>query len=206
MRWSDQSALLTERNHKMKMWLALPMVLLFTGCADMEIMREPGMSPVGTGLATDVRPTAAALFMPQGETHNQSLWNGSRSDLFSDQRATKIGDVITVMIAIDDKATFGNNTDRAMNSEIKGGINFTNQQSSSQTQWNPQIRSHLVVLDARSGIDRPLRKDQSFHCCGGDRCAAERQSGRQRLARSARQLRAARSECRRHHPAARHFS
>ena len=116
----------------------LPTVLLLTGCADMEIMKEPGMSPVGTGLAVDVRPTATALFAPQGDTHNQSLWNGSRSDLFSDQRATKIGDVITVMIAIDDNATFGNNTDRAMNSEIKGGINFTNQQSSSQTQWNPQ--------------------------------------------------------------------
>jgi flagellar L-ring protein precursor FlgH len=122
----------------------------------MEIMKEPGLSPVGTGLATDVRPTAAALFVPQsGDTHNQSLWNGSRSDLFSDQRATKIGDVITVMIAIDDNATFGNTTDRAMTSEIKGGINFTNQQSSGQTQWDPQ--SDLTSSSTTQGngtIDR----------------------------------------------------
>lgn len=122
----------------MKIWHILPVVVLLSGCADMEIMREPALSPVGTGLATDVRPTATALFVPQNEPHYQSLWNGSRSDLFSDQRATKIGDVITVMIAIDDNATFGNATDRALTSEIKGGINFTNQQSTSQTQWNPQ--------------------------------------------------------------------
>ena len=113
------------------------------------------MSPVGSGLSTDVRPTAAALFVPQAPAHNQSLWNGSRSDLFSDQRATKIGDVITVLIAINDKATFGNTTDRAQNSEIKGGINFTNQQTSTMSQWNPQ--SDLTSSSTAQGqgsIDR----------------------------------------------------
>ncbi len=139
----------------MKFWLALPTVLLLTGCADMEIMKEPGMSAVGAGLAVDVRPTATALFVPQGETHSQSLWNGSRSDLFSDQRATKIGDVITVMIAIDDNATFGNNSGRTQTSEIKGGINFTNQQSSSQTQWNPQTDlTSSSTAQGQGSIDR----------------------------------------------------
>jgi flagellar L-ring protein precursor FlgH len=124
----------------MRIWLAVAAALLLAGCAGdiSEIAREPVMSPVGTGLTADVRPTATALLMPQGQSHNQSLWNGSRTDLFSDQRATKIGDVITVLIAINDKAIFGNTTDRAQNSEIKGGINYTNQQANSQSQWNPQ--------------------------------------------------------------------
>lgn len=146
-----------ERNLEMKIWRVVPAALLLAGCAGdiTEVMREPRMSAVGTGLAADVRPTAAALFVPQSQTHNQSLWNGSRTDLFSDQRATKIGDVITVLIAINDKATFGNTTDRAQNSEIKGGINYTNQSSSSQTQWNPQTDlTSSSTAQGQGSIDR----------------------------------------------------
>ncbi|MGO9133206.1 MAG: flagellar basal body L-ring protein FlgH [Methylovirgula sp.] len=144
----------------MRIWFAVPVFLLLAGCAGdvSEIMREPKMSSVGTGLATDVRPTAAALFVPQAQSHSQSLWNGSRTDLFSDQRATKIGDVITVMIAINDKATFGNTTDRAQNSEIKGGINYTNQSSSSQTQWNPQ--TDLTSSSTANGNGSMNRSEQ----------------------------------------------
>lgn len=141
----------------MKILAAVLALLLLAGCAgDMtEIMKAPSMSAVGTGLAADVRPTAAALFVAQVPAHNQSLWNGSHTDLFSDQRAAKIGDVITVLIAINDKATFGNTTDRALNSEIKGGINFTNQSSTTMTQWNPQ--SDLTSSSSAQGqgsIDR----------------------------------------------------
>src|SRR5690242_9669233 len=101
-RWPVLSILQTERNPEMKLWRVIPAALLLAGCAGdfTEVGREPKMSPVGTGLSTDVRPTAAALFVPQQSTHSQSLWNGSRTDLFSDQRASKIGDVITVLIAI----------------------------------------------------------------------------------------------------------
>jgi flagellar L-ring protein FlgH len=124
----------------MKVIIAILAFFLLAGCAGdvSEVGRPPRMSAVGSGLATNVRPTAAALFAPKSSAHSQSLWNGSRTDLFSDQRAAKIGDVITVLIAINDKAIFGNTSDRGQNSEIKGGINFTNQQSNSQSQWNPQ--------------------------------------------------------------------
>lgn len=118
-------------------------------------MKPPSMSPVGTGLAAEVRPTATALFVPQPQAHSQSLWNGSRTDLFSDQRAAKIGDVITVLIAINDKATFGNSTDRAQNSEIKGGINYTNQQSNTMSQWNPQVDlTSSSTAQGQGAIDR----------------------------------------------------
>jgi flagellar L-ring protein FlgH len=141
----------------MRIWHALIAALLLAGCAGdlTEVGREPKMSAVGTGLSTDVRPTAAALFVPQGPTHSQSLWNGSRTDLFSDQRAAKIGDVITVLIAINDKATFGNTSDRAQNSEIKGAINYTNQQGSTQSQWNPQTDlTSSSTANGTGSIDR----------------------------------------------------
>ncbi len=141
----------------MKILCALPVALLLAGCAgDMsEIMRAPKMSAIGAGLSTDVRPTAAALFVPQSRAHSQSLWNGSRNDLFSDQRATKIGDVITVLIAINDKATFGNSTDRAQNSEIKGGLNYTLSQKSAMTRFNPQTDvTSRSTTQGQGSIDR----------------------------------------------------
>ena len=156
MRWSGRSFPLTERNPEMKILAAVLAFLLLTGCAgETDFMRPPGMSPVGSGLATEVRPTAAALFVAQTPGHSQSLWNGSRTDLFSDQRAAKIGDVITVLIAINDKATFGNTSGRAQNSEIKGGINFTNQQSNTMTQWNPQADlTSSSTAQGQGSIDR----------------------------------------------------
>jgi flagellar L-ring protein precursor FlgH len=149
-----------ERDLEMKLAYALPALLLLGGCAGdtSEIMREPRMTPVGTGLAADVRPTATALFVPQPQNHSQSLWNGSRTDLFSDQRATKVGDVITVLIAINDKADFGNTSNRAQTSEIKGGINYTNQSSTSQTQWNPQ--TDLTSSSTANGTGTINRSEQ----------------------------------------------
>jgi flagellar L-ring protein precursor FlgH len=141
----------------MKILCALLVALLLAGCAgDMsEIMRAPKMSAIGAGLSTDVRPTAAALFVPQNRAHSQSLWNGSRNDLFSDQRAAKIGDVITVLIAINDKATFGNSTDRAQNSEIKGALNYTLSQNSAMTQFNPQADvTSSSATQGQGSIDR----------------------------------------------------
>jgi len=49
-----------------------------------------------------------------------SLWDQSTSGFFADQRATTIGDILTVNIEIDDKASFSNvsNTERGGGSSI----------------------------------------------------------------------------------------
>lgn len=135
----------------------LCVALLLAGCASdvSEIMQAPRMSPVGSGLTTKVRPTAAALFIPRHRPHSESLWDGSRSDLYSDQRAMKIGDVITVVIAINDKAIFGNSTDRASNSEIKGGLNFTLSQNNTLSQFDPQTDlTSSSTAKGQGSIDR----------------------------------------------------
>ncbi|HLH10779.1 MAG TPA: flagellar basal body L-ring protein FlgH [Methylovirgula sp.] len=117
--------------------LALPLAACAGDLKD--IGREPSMTPVGTGLYTDVAPVATAVYMPNQHPSRFSIWDGNPSNIFSDPRAAKIGDVITVHIGINDSASFGNSTDRAMNSEIKGGLNYQLQQATSQTQWYPQV-------------------------------------------------------------------
>lgn len=132
--------------------------ILLAGCAGdiREIGREPTMSPVGTGLVTDVQPSASALFLPSGPAyHGSSIWNGGRADIFSDPRAAKIGDVVTVQIAINDSATFGNATDRSLNSQINTGFNWTLMTANNMTQFNPQITSNsLSSTQGQGTIDR----------------------------------------------------
>lgn len=124
----------------MRMLLLLASALLLAGCAaDLhEVGREPSMSPVGTGLSADVTPMPTSVFAQNNHRTSGAIWDGSRADIFSDPRASKIGDVITVNIAINDSATFGNTTDRNMNAEVKGGLNYQVQNSGGQTQWYPQ--------------------------------------------------------------------
>jgi len=74
--------------------------------------REPHMTPVGSGMvprrvAMITEPSPDAVYRG-----NSSIWQDSRSDLFSDLRARKIGDTVTVKIFIKDKASIANDSER----------------------------------------------------------------------------------------------
>jgi flagellar L-ring protein precursor FlgH len=70
------------------------------------------MTPVGSGLATDADPAIAA-FAPQKGASAQSLFVEGGATIYRQQRASKIGDIVTVNVAINDQATLGNNTSRS---------------------------------------------------------------------------------------------
>src|SRR5258708_13849519 len=62
--------------------------------------QQPGYRPV-------------SLPMPQpivGERRPSSLWQAGSRAFFKDQRATNIGDILTVLVTFDEKAQFDNNT------------------------------------------------------------------------------------------------
>lgn len=50
---------------------------------------------------------------PEGPGDASSLWTAGRSSLFGDRRATRRGDILTVVIEIDDSAVIKNSTDRS---------------------------------------------------------------------------------------------
>lgn len=50
---------------------------------------------------------------PEGPTDVSSLWTAGRSSLFGDRRAAQRGDILTVVIEIDDKAEISNSTGRS---------------------------------------------------------------------------------------------
>ena len=108
-----------------RLLLPLPMLLALAGCgAGMnDIGRAPSMSPIGSGL--EYGQTAEMALYPKAPPPRQqgfSLWRDSQSALFKDARAMQVGDILTVNIAINDKATFDNQTDRSR--QNKSGINL----------------------------------------------------------------------------------
>jgi flagellar L-ring protein precursor FlgH len=148
-----------EKNPDMMVRASISLLAIWlAGCSGdiREIGKEPAMSPVGTGLIADVQPSASALFLPSTARNRQSsIWDGGRADIFSDPRAAKIGDVVTVQIAINDSASFGNATDRSLNSQVNTGFNWTLTTGTQMTQFEPQITSNSQSSTQGQGtIDR----------------------------------------------------
>lgn len=58
----------------------------------------------------------------RGPTREASLWRASRGSLLGDRRATRRGDILTVVIEIDDSAEISNASDRARSGQSAMGI------------------------------------------------------------------------------------
>ncbi len=103
------------------------------GCAvrPSEINREPVLTPVGAGMVpAAVTPHLGDRYATPPTAFN-SLYHDGES-LYRDPRAMKAGDILTVNIQINDKATLGDNTARGTDNEITNnaglGLNATQPQ------------------------------------------------------------------------------
>lgn len=105
-------------------WMILLLSLLVSACGfnPQDVGRAPSMTPVGTGLTPDIDPSSVALIARNGRSPSRSLFENTRGDLFRDLRASQIGDVVTVNIAINDRAKLGNSTDRSLESKIDNNM------------------------------------------------------------------------------------
>jgi flagellar L-ring protein FlgH len=96
---------------------ALLMLIVLTGCGRlMRIGQEPPLTPPGQLESGGVvAPARADLHLPPARSERPppagSLWQPVF--LFSDRRARTVGDLLTVVIEIDDEAALRNRTQRA---------------------------------------------------------------------------------------------
>lgn len=100
--------------------VTLALAALLSGCASnpRDIGREPHMTPVGAGLeAVAALPPDLVASTPRWRSPG-SLWDDRQADFFRDPRATAVGDILTVAIAMNDKATLGNASDRSLDSKV----------------------------------------------------------------------------------------
>ena len=117
-----------------------------TGCqsqAIKEIGKAPAMSPIGSGLQYAQTPQMAMYPKePRQVVNGYSLWNDQQSALFKDARALNVGDILTVDIRINDKASFDNKTDRSRENDSSFNIGA-----------NGEFRLDAAIsVDGRSGL------------------------------------------------------
>jgi flagellar L-ring protein precursor FlgH len=76
-------------------------------------LREPPLSPLGAGLGGGLESSSAELL---ARVHSRNGWEDRHAypELFRDRKIGRKGDIVTVNIAVNDKATFGNTTDREL--------------------------------------------------------------------------------------------
>ncbi len=99
--------------------------LLATACARMEeVGKAPAFSPLEGSYqhhAMYSNPIPHETD-PDGPTDASSLWTSGRSSLFGERRAEARGDILTVVIEIDDKAEISNSSDRSRSGSENMGI------------------------------------------------------------------------------------
>jgi len=87
------------------------------GCGSMlerisEVGKEPAIAPIENPNAQeDYHPVTMPMPEPMTDVRQaNSLWRQGSRTFFADQRASKVGDILTLVITIDDSATLDNET------------------------------------------------------------------------------------------------
>ena len=106
----------------------LSLASLASGCSSIDRLSQIGEKPKLTEIENPTtqpgyKPVQMPMPKPEQASYNaNSLWrNGSRA-FFRDQRASRIGDLLTVTVNITDKANIANETQRSRSSKEDSGI------------------------------------------------------------------------------------
>lgn len=92
----------------------LSLGLALEGCASTrEALKGPTLTPMGNPVASAPPSPEAQVFRAHQEDQPasaNSIWRVGARTFFNDQRASQVGDILTVLITIDDSAQVTNNT------------------------------------------------------------------------------------------------
>jgi flagellar L-ring protein precursor FlgH len=136
--------------------------ILLSGCGGLltriaEVGETPRMTQIQNPAADpNYRPVSMPMPAPvlEGREPN-SLWRTGSRAFFKDQRASRVGDLVTVLITIDDKAKINNQSTRTRNTTENAGIGAFFGYDLSLDRLLPQAidPTNVVDLSARTGND-----------------------------------------------------
>lgn len=102
--------------------IALSALSLGACSTAVEAVRGPELAPIGYPAAL-VPVQQQYLPAPEARPASaNSLWRSGSRTFFGDQRARRVGDIVTVRINIDDRAQTRNSTERARSNDASGGV------------------------------------------------------------------------------------
>jgi flagellar L-ring protein precursor FlgH len=104
--------------------LPLALLLLLPGCQAAERISEIGRGPQ---LAAIENPAPRPVSMPMPvqqppQTEANSLWRPGSRTFLRDQRAAQVGDLVTVLVQIEDRAQLQNTTERSRSGSEAMGL------------------------------------------------------------------------------------
>lgn len=111
-----------------KLAASLALVTLLAGCSTMDRLASVNQAPKLTAIQDPTaQPGYRPVHMPMPQQvvasyQPNSLFSNEARGFFKDQRAHKIGDILTVLVTIDDSARIDNETDRSRTSRSEGSI------------------------------------------------------------------------------------
>lgn len=113
-----------------KLSMMIAAALTLTGCAStLEEVRSAGKPPEVTPIenpayAATGRRQVVMPMPPQqaSQASSNSLWKTGSRQFFNDPRASNVGDILTVLIQINDQAQLSNSTGRTRKSTMDGGV------------------------------------------------------------------------------------
>ena len=114
-----------------KFLLFTTLVLVLSSCNTLDRLSRLGQSPELTNItnphkAAGYKPISMPMPNPSRATRQyNSLWQEGSRAFFKDQRASEVGDIITVVVAIEDEAQLDNRTrhDRSASDDFDiGGL------------------------------------------------------------------------------------
>ncbi|MBP7066170.1 flagellar basal body L-ring protein FlgH [Ferrovibrio sp.] len=109
-------------------FIALAGVALSLGACDVGRLTEIGKPPALSKIENpteqkDYRPVSLPMPAPEVTTRSaNSLWRPGSRQFFKDHRAAKVGDILTVNIDIQERATLQNNTTASRDNNENAGI------------------------------------------------------------------------------------
>lgn len=129
-----------------------------SGCNTLRRLSEVGDAPKLSEIdnptqSPNYRPVSLPMPAPQvAERNPNSLWRSGARSFFKDQRASQVGDILTVNISIDDKAVMANTTQRARKSSEGLGVPNLLGLESQVTKVLPESTdpSNLVNMDSNT--------------------------------------------------------
>ena len=142
-----------------RIWMVTGLALAstaLTACSAGERLAEVGRAPQMSGIenpTTDPNYRAVSMPMPAPEIvrkEKNSLWASNRQTFFEDQRADNVGDILTVMIDIKDKAELDNETERTREADEGAGLNALLGYEASLAEILPENVNNAALVGATS--------------------------------------------------------
>jgi len=133
-------------------------ILSLGACGSTDRLAKIGQAPELTKIANPTtqrgyQPVSLPMPAPeQVSIQKNSLWASNRTTFFKDQRAANVGDIITVLINIEDEAEMENESSRSRNSSENAGLaNFLGLEASLDAVLPEAVdNSALVGADSTS--------------------------------------------------------